>query len=137
MTAAAESKPKVTAKVPEIKSPEEGDKTETAAKEIISKAHDTADSIIKEADDRAKEIISKAKEEVEALLEKAREASDEGQVASSDDPEDPNDLLNRSWVALANVLDDGVAKDQVLGALTSVQLRAREVVLEHQARRGE
>ncbi|UTN92915.1 hypothetical protein SEA_BIRDFEEDER_49 [Microbacterium phage Birdfeeder] len=53
----------------------------------------------------------------------------------SDDQRDGNDLLNDAWVALNNELDDGVAKDQVLGALTAVQSRAREVVLEHAARR--
>ncbi|QKY80409.1 hypothetical protein SEA_PABST_51 [Microbacterium phage Pabst] len=52
------------------------------------------------------------------------------------DPEDANDFLNKAWASLANELDDGVAKDQVLGALTAVQSRAREVVLEHAARRA-
>ncbi|QDF16081.1 hypothetical protein SEA_LILYLOU_53 [Microbacterium phage LilyLou] len=72
---------------------------------------------------------------VRNLIEDAREESESTPAEESDDQRDGNDLLNDAWVALNNELDDGVAKDQVLGALTAVQSRAREVVLEHAARR--
>ncbi|WVX89590.1 hypothetical protein SEA_HITCHHIKER_53 [Microbacterium phage HitchHiker] len=74
---------------------------------------------------------------VQEQIDEARVQDVPNDVESDDqDPEDANDFLNKAWASLANELDDGVAKDQVLGALTAVQTRAREVVLEHAARRA-
>jgi hypothetical protein len=50
-------------------------------------------------------------------------------------PPDANDSFNQLWVEINDELEDGVAKDQVLNAFTTVQTRFREVQTEHKARR--
>lgn len=88
------------------------------------------------AEKEAKEILAKAKAEAKEILADAEAKAAELQETDSEEqnPVDANDLLNQAWASLASTLDDGVAKDQVLGALTAVQLRARDVVVEHKAR---
>ncbi|QDF17001.1 hypothetical protein SEA_YELLOWPANDA_51 [Microbacterium phage YellowPanda] len=100
------------------------------AKKAVEDAEKKAAKIVEDAEKKAAKIV----EDAEAKAAELEETGDE--TDGEEVEEDANDLLNRAWSKLASELDDGVAKSQVLGALTSVQLRAREVVLEHTARRS-
>lgn len=158
MTAAAGSKVKATvpAKTADKRTPSEKNADDEAqkARDELKLKESTAETKAKESDkapDKDEPVFDLDQEtvtigddlyikesRVRNLIEDAREASESSSPAEESDDQDPvdaNDLLNQAWSSLAAELDDGVAKDQVLGALTAVQLRAREVVLEHAARR--